>query len=112
MTDIAYDDFAKVELRIGTVIKAEAFTETRKPAIKVWVDFGHEIGVKQSSAQITVHYTPEALIGKQVMGCINLGTRKIAGFNSEFLLTGFADKDGAIVLAVPDKSAPNGEKLC
>lgn len=109
--EVSYDAFTQVELRVGTVIKAEEFPEARKPAFKVWVDFGADIGVKQTSAQITVHYTPETLVGKQVMGCINLGVKKIAGFTSEFLLTGYADKNGAIVLAVPETKVPNGEKL-
>ena len=78
-SQIAYDEFTKVELRIGTVVKAENFPEARNPAIKVWVDFGPHIGVKQSSSQITMHYKPEDLIGKQVVGCVNLGTRKVAG---------------------------------
>lgn len=109
--DITYDAFTQVELRVGTVIKAETFPEAKKPALKAWVDFGPKIGVKQTSAQITVHYTPETLIGKQVIGCVNLGVKKIAGFTSEFLLTGLADSNGAIVLAVPDMNVPNGEKL-
>ena len=109
--EITYDEFLKVELRVGTVIKAENFPEARKPAIKVWVDFGNEIGVKQTSAQITVHYKPEELIGKQVVGCVNLGVKKIAGFNSEFLLTGFHDSNDAVVLAMPGMQVPNGEKL-
>ena len=111
MTEITYEEFAKVELRTGTIVKAELFPEARKPAFKIWVDFGSEIGIKQTSAQVTVQYTPGTLIGKQIIGCINLGTKKIAGFNSEFLLTGFSDADGSIVLISPDKTVPNGEKL-
>lgn len=111
MPEITYEEFSKIELRTGTIIKAEAFPEAKKPAFKIWTDFGAEIGIKQTSAQVTVHYTPETLIGKQVIGCINLGTKKIAGFNSEFLLTGFSDVDGSIVLISPDRAVPNGEKL-
>lgn len=110
MQDIEWADFEKVELRVGTVVRAEPFPEARKPAIKLWVDFG-EFGVKQSSAQLTVHYTPEGLIGRQVVGVINFPTKRIAGFPSEFLTTGFADEGGAVALCVPDKAVPNGAKL-
>lgn len=108
---ITYQDFEKVELRSGTIVKAELFAAARKPAYKVWVDFGNEIGIKQTSAQITVHYTPETLIGKKVIGCVNLGTKNIAGFISEFLLVGFSDEQGAIRLATVDGFVPNGQKL-
>ncbi|MDX2027955.1 MAG: tRNA-binding protein [Alphaproteobacteria bacterium] len=111
MQTIPYEQFESVELRVGTVVRAEAFPEARKPALKLWVDFGPEIGVKQSSAQITVHYTSESLIGRQVVGCLNLGSRKIGSFTSEFLCTGFPDADGAVVLVHPDKPVPNGGKL-
>lgn len=108
---ISYEDFQKVELRSGTIIKAELFPAARKPAYKVLVDFGPEIGIKKTSAQITVHYTPESLIGKRVMGCVNLGTKNIAGFTSEFLLVGFSDEQGAICLVTVDGVVPNGQKL-
>ena len=108
---IAYDVFERVELRVGTVVRAEAFPKARKPAYKLWVDFGAAIGVRQTSAQITAHYTPETLVGRQVVGCLNLGEKNIAGFVSTFLCTGFADEKGDIVLAVPDKNVPNGSKL-
>jgi tRNA-binding protein len=108
---ISYEDFAKVDLRLGTVVKAEEFPKAKKPAYKVWVDFGGDVGVKQTSAQITVHYKPDSLIGKKVIGCLNLGTRNIAGFDSEFLLTGFPDDKGAVCLATVDVAAPNGGKL-
>lgn len=111
MNTITYEDFSRVELRSGTVVKAEPFPRAHKPAYKVWVDFGPEIGVKQTSAQVTVHYTPESLIGRQVMGCVNLGTRNIAGFTSEFLLVGFSDENGAICLATVDPRVTNGQKL-
>ncbi len=108
---ISYEDFEKVDLRSGTIIKAEIFARAKKPAYKVWVDFGDKIGVKQTSAQITVHYTPESLIGKQVMGCINLGEKNIAGFTSEFLLVGFPDHANAICLITVDPKVPNGKKM-
>lgn len=108
---ITYEDFEKVELRCGIVVKAEPFPRAKKPAYKVWVDFGAEIGVKQTSAQVTVHYTPESLIGRSVVGCVNLGPRNIAGFMSEFLLVGFADENGAICLVTVDPKVPNGQKL-
>jgi len=108
---ITYQDFENVELRSGTVVKAEPFERARKPAYKVWVDFGPELGIKQTSAQVTVHYKPEDLIGRQVIGCVNLGTKNIAGFESQFLLVGFADATGAICLATVDPRVPNGQKL-
>ncbi len=109
---ISYDDFAKVELRSGTVTKVEEFPRAKKPAYKVWVDFGAEIGVLQTSAQVTVHYTPDSLIGRSVVGCVNLGERNIAGFMSQFLLVGFSDKNDAICLVTTDPKVPNGMKLC
>lgn len=108
---ISYDDFAKVDLRSGTVVKAEAFAEARKPAYKIWVDFGADIGLRQTSAQVTAHYTPETLVGRRVIGCVNLGTKKIAGFDSEFLLVGFSDAAGDIRLAAIDGAVPDGQKL-
>lgn len=108
---ISYDDFTKVELRSGTVIKAEEFPRAKKPAYKVWVDFGSEFGILQTSAQITHHYTPETLVGRLVMGCLNLGERNIAGFTSQFLLLGFSDENGDICLVTIDPKVPNGEKL-
>ncbi len=111
MTIISYEEFTKVDLRSGTIVNVELFPKAKKPAYKVWVDFGSELGIKQTSAQITVNYQLEQLIGKQVMGCVNLGVKNIAGFVSEFLLVGFADVKGAIALASVDLSVPNGEKL-
>lgn len=108
---ITYEEFDKVDLRSGTIVKAEPFLRAKKPSYKVWVDFGKEIGIKQTSAQVTVHYTPETLIGRQVVGCVNLGSRNIAGFISEFLLVGFPDKDKSICLVTVDPSVPNGGKL-
>jgi tRNA-binding protein len=109
---IQYDDFVRVDLRSGTVVHAELFPRAKKPAYKVWVDFGSELGTKQTSAQITHHYHLDQLVGKTVIGCINLKPKNIAGFTSEFLLVGFADKDGAICLATADPKVPNGQKLC
>lgn len=108
---ISYEEFEKVDLRSGTIVKAELFLKARKPAYKVWADFGVEIGVLQTSAQITVHYTPVALIGRKVVGCVNLGEKNIAGFVSQFLLVGFSDANGAICLASVDSTVPNGNKM-
>jgi tRNA-binding protein len=109
--NISYEEFEKVDLRSGKVIKAEAFPRAKKPAYKVWVDFGSDIGIKQTSAQVTAHYTLESLIGKQVVGCVNLGEKNIAGFTSEFLLVGFPDDEGNICLVTVDPLVPNGKKL-
>lgn len=111
MNTITYEDFSRVELRSGTVVKAEPFPRARKPAYKVWVDFGGDIGIKQTSAQVTHHYTLEDLTDRQVIGCINLAPRNIAGFISEFLLVGFSDEHGAVCLATADPRVPNGQKL-
>lgn len=111
MMTITYDEFENVNLRSGTIVKAEPFARAKKPAYKIWVDFGDDIGIKQTSAQVTVHYTPESLIGRQVMGCVNLGIKNIAGFTSDFLLVGFPDKDGAICLITVDPPVPNGMKM-
>lgn len=108
---ISYEDFEKVDLRSGTVTKVEPFPRAKKPAYKVWVDFGAEIGIKQTSAQVTVHYTPESLVGRQVIGCVNLGDKNIAGFTSEFLLVGFPDNNGDICLVTVDPNVPNGKKM-
>lgn len=109
---ICYDDFVRVDLRSGTVVRTELFSRAKKPAYKVWVDFGPELGIKQTSAQITCHYQLDHLIGKKVIGCVNLEPKNIAGFISEFLLVGFADKEGAICLATADFNVPDGQKLC
>jgi tRNA-binding protein len=110
METIEWCDFEKVELRCGTIVKAEQFPEARKPAYKVWVDFG-ELGTKKTSAQVTTHYTPEDLVGRQVIGVVNFPVKQIANFQSEFLLTGFVGVDGTVVLAVPEREVVNGTKL-
>ncbi|MEH6738150.1 MAG: tRNA-binding protein [Sulfitobacter sp.] len=111
MAEISFDDFMNVDIRTGRVVKAEPFPEARKPAIKVWIDFGDEIGVRKTSAQITVHYTPEALIGRQVMGVVNFPPRQIGPFMSEVLLLGVPDENGAIVLVGPDSETPSGGRM-
>ncbi|GAW68908.1 tRNA-binding protein [Geoanaerobacter pelophilus] len=111
MAEINWDDFEKVELRVGTVLEVEEFPEARKPAYKLLVDFG-EAGVRRSSAQITKHYQGEELVGKQVIGVCNFPRKQIGRFFSEVLITGFADANGDIVLAVPERTVPNGSKLC
>jgi tRNA-binding protein len=112
MKTITYEEFAQVELRSGTVIEVKPFERARKPAYQVTVDFGPTIGIKKTSAQITIHYTPETLLGRHIIGCINLAPKNIAGFMSEFLLVGFPDAEGAICLASVDGAVPNGQKLC
>ncbi len=108
---ITWEEFEQVNIRSGTIVKAEEFSKARKPAFKVWADFGSEIGILQTSAQITVHYTPESLIGRSIMGCVNLGEKNIAGFISQFLLLGFLDEKGAICVVTSDPKVPNGMKL-
>jgi len=109
--EIGIDDFLNVDIRVGTVTRAEPFPEARKPAIKLWVDFGAEIGERKTSAQITAHYTPDDLVGKQVIGVVNFPPRQIGPFMSEVLVLGLSDAEGAIVLLGPDQAVPNGGKM-
>ncbi len=111
MAEITFDDFLNVDIRVGTIIEAAPYPEARKPAIKLVIDFGHEIGVKKSSAQITVHYTPEGLVGKQVMAVVNFPPRQIGKFMSEVLVLGAMDDEGAVVLIAPDQAVPNGGRM-
>jgi tRNA-binding protein len=111
METISWQDFEKVELRVGTVVEAEPFPEARKSAYKLTVDFGPEIGLKRSSVQVTVHYNLAELKGRQVLGVVNFPPKRIGPFVSECLITGFYREDGSVILAVPDKPVPNGAKL-
>lgn len=110
MQTIDFTEFQRIDLRIGTIIRAENFTKTKKPAYKIWVDLG-VLGIKKSSAQITFHYQPEDLVGKQVLCVCNFAPKQIADFMSEVLVTGFDDGTGQIILATVDKTVPNGSKL-
>ncbi|WP_083099289.1 tRNA-binding protein [Pseudophaeobacter leonis] len=111
MAEISFDDFMKVDVRVGEVIRAEAYPEARKPAIKIWVDFGAEIGEKKTSAQVTAHYTPESLVGKQVMAVVNFPPRQIGKFMSEVLVLGLPDETGEIRLIGPDGPVPLGGRM-
>jgi tRNA-binding protein len=112
MTDtITFADFERVDIRVGTIIDAQPFPEARKPAIKLTIDFGDSIGVKQSSAQLTVHYKPDRLIGRQVCAVVNFPPRQIGPFISEVLTLGLPEEDGSVVLIRPDFNVPNGGKL-
>ena len=112
MTDtISFDDFLKVDLRVGRIVDAQPFPEARKPAYKLKVDFGPDIGILQSSAQITVHYTPESLVGRLVVGVVNFPPRQIGPMRSQCLVTGFHDESGAVRLCMPDGDVPLGTRL-
>ncbi|UWQ14817.1 tRNA-binding protein [Aliiroseovarius sp. M344] len=111
MGDLSFEDFLKVDIRKGTVTRAEPFPEARKPAIKLWVDFGPELGEKKSSAQITTHYDPETLVGKEVLAVVNFPPRQIGPVMSEVLVLGLPDEQEEIVLLTPDKTVPNGARM-
>ena len=111
MEEISWNDFTKVELRVGRVLQAEVFKEARKPAYKLLVDFGPELGQRKSSAQITVHYQPEELVGRLVVAVVNFPKKQIGPLMSECLVTGFHDADGAVALCVPDNDVPLGTRL-
>ena len=109
--EIGFDDFLKVDVRVGTIVAAEPFPEARKPAYKLTIDFGTAIGVRRSSVQITEHYTPHELVGRQVAAVVNFPPRQIGRFMSQVLTLGFPDADGKVVLVAPDKPVPNGGRL-
>lgn len=111
MTEITFDDFLKVDIRVGKVVRAEPYPEARKPAIKMWIDFGDEIGEKKTSAQATAHYTPETLVGKQVLAVVNFPPRQIGKFMSEVLVLGLPDEAGEIRLIGPDGPVPLGGRM-
>lgn len=111
MAEITFDDFLKVDIRVGRIVKAEPFPEARKPAIKLSIDFGEEIGIRKSSAQITVHYDVDELVGKQVMAVVNFPPRQIGPVRSEVLVLGLPDENGDIVLIGPDKIVPEGGQM-
>ena len=111
MEQITYDDFTRVDIRVGTIVEAAPLESARKPALRLSIDFGPELGVKKSSAQITVHYTPEELVGRQVAAVVNFPPRQIGKFMSQVLTLGFPAEDGSVVLIAPTKSVPNGGKL-
>jgi len=111
VAEITFDDFLKVDIRVGKVVKAEPYPEARKPAIKMWIDFGDEIGEKKTSAQVTAHYTPETLVGKQVLAVVNFPPRQIGKFMSEVLVLGLPDEAGEIRLIGPDGPVPLGGRM-
>jgi tRNA-binding protein len=111
MQEISWEDFEKVDIRVGMVIEAEPFPEARKPSIKLTVDFGLGVGARKTSAQLTVHYAPEELLGRQVVAVLNFHSKRIAGFKSEVLVLGVPDSEGAVVLLTPDRTVPLGGKM-
>ncbi|WP_170347860.1 tRNA-binding protein [Ruegeria atlantica] len=111
MSEITFDDFLKVDIRVGEVIRAEPYPEARKPAIKMWIDFGDEIGERKTSAQVTAHYDASTLVGKQVMAVVNFPPRQIGRFMSEVLVLGLPDENGEVVLIGPDGEVPIGGRM-
>ena len=111
MSETDFDTFMKVDIRVGTIVAAEEFPEARKPAYKLRIDFGPEIGEKKTSAQITAHYTPESLMGRQIMAVVNFPARQIGPVRSEVLTLGVSDEQGGIVLLAPDIKVPNGQRM-
>ena len=111
MDNISFDEFLRVDIRVGRITRAEPYPEAKKPAIKLWIDFGPELGERKSSAQITANYSPEALIGKQVMAVVNFPPRQIGKFTSEVLVLGLPDQNGQIVLIAPDQTVPQGGRM-
>ena len=111
MDQIIYDDFTRVDIRVGTILEAAPLEGARRPALRLSIDFGREIGIKKSSAQLTVHYAPQSLVGRQVAAVVNFPPRQIGPFMSEVLTLGFPDADGAVVLFKPDLTVPNGSRL-
>ena len=111
MAEISFEQFMQVDIRVGEVLRAEPYPEGRKPAIKMWVDFGPEIGERKTSAQITIHYTPEDLPGRRVLGVVNFPPRQIGNFMSEVLVLGVPDDAGEVVLLAPDKDVPLGGRM-
>ncbi len=111
MTEISFDDFLKVDIRVGTIVRAEDYPEARKPAFKLWVDFGPEIGERKTSAQITKHYTLDELVGRQVAAVVNFPPKQIGKFMSEILILGFPDGDGEVVMIQPNRDVPNGGRM-
>ncbi len=111
MSEISFDDFLKVDIRVGKVTRAEPYPEARKPAIKMWIDFGGEVGERKTSAQVTAHYDPAVLVGKQVMAVVNFPPRQIGRFLSEVLVLGLPDENGEIVLVGPDQQVPLGGRM-